>query len=133
MGKAFWINYLLGCSVAAIAGIISFYCHFRTYDRFDVNVKVILVAVFSVVLSWMGVGIYLSDIYALYKDEVLFTIERKKNMRRFFRVRTGKLVESVAIWPNLHFNWFDSQGVKSKYIQLAFLLWYVEFSYSEVR
>lgn len=133
MDKAFWTNYLLGCSVAAITGIISFYCHFRTYDQFDVNVKVILVAVFSVVLSWMGVGIYLSDIYALYKDEVLFTIERKKNMMRFFRVRTGKLVESVAIWPNLHFNWFDCQGVKTKYIQLAFLLWYVEFSYSEVR
>ena len=54
-------------------------------------------------------------------------------MKRFFRVRTGKLLQSVAIWPNLHFNWFDSQGVKSKYIQLAFLLWYVEFSYSEVR
>lgn len=133
MDKAFWTNYLLGCSVAAITGIISFYCHFREYDRFSFSVKVALTAVFSVVFSWIGAGVYLSDIYWLYKDKVLFTIERKKNMKRFFRVRKGKLLQSVAIWPNLHFNWFDSQGVKSKYIQLAFLLWYVEFSYSEVR
>lgn len=100
---------------------------------FRVTVRVVAHAVVNVLLSWIGAGVFLYDIYWLYKDKILFTIEQKKDMRRFFRVRAGKLVESVAIWPNLHLNWFEHAGVKIWYLQLAFLLWYVELSHNTVK
>lgn len=136
----FWVNYSLGSVAAVLMAGISTCCYLRTYKSRVFNVKALVTFLFAIALSWIGVGIYLSDIYDLYKDKVVFSVEitekdKKKpnNMKSFFKVRTGKLLQSVAIWPNLHFNWFDTQGVKSQYIQLAFLLWYVEFSYSEVQ
>lgn len=136
----FWVIYSLGSVAVVLMAVISTCCYLRVYNSRVFNVRAVVTFLFAVAFSWIGAGIYLYDIYDLYKDRVVFSVEitekeKKKpnNMKRFFKVRTGKLLQSVAIWPNLHFNWFDTQGVKSKYIQLAFLLWYVEFSYSEVR
>ena len=54
-------------------------------------------------------------------------------MKSFFKVRTGKLVETIALWPNGHLNWFNHAGVICLYFQLAFVLWYVEVSYNIVK
>ncbi len=136
----FWASYFRGCVLACFMAFISTLCYLRVYKRCVFKVKNVVTFLFCFVLSWIGAGFYLYDIYDLCKDMDLFSVEitekEKKednNMKRFFKVRTGKLLQSVAIWPNLHLNWFDCQGVKTRYVQLAFLLWYVEFSYSEVR
>lgn len=131
-------NYLLGCVAVLLLAVVSSCCHLHVYKCRVFNVKYFVTLLLSVALSWVGAGFYLHDIYDLYKDKVVFSvniIEKKEanNMKKFFRVSTGKLQQSVAIWPNLHLNWFDCQGVKTRYVQLSFLLWYVEFSYSVVR